>query len=231
MSHDASTVPLLSHRVVEPTSASPPSMAPSSKQHRIWPLLLLLILVHLSNVLYTLPLNRVIELRLCEEHYARHNPPLVYPNGSIPEHLCKIDEVQRRLAWLQGIMETTLVVCGTCCCAGITTRLMCLIHFPDFLVTIPFSFVAERWGVRVVLLWNLVPRIGMSVWAIIVGKAFRIMFVGDHRAEIPSGRYSRFLPTQAIISGPFLAVLGGECVFQSTIFTLTSALAQEYVER
>jgi hypothetical protein len=39
----------------------------------------------------------------------------------------------------------------------------------DFVVTIPFSFVAERWGVKVVLLSNLVPRLGMSIWAIIVG--------------------------------------------------------------
>lgn len=32
----------------------------------------------------------------------------------IPEKLCKIDEVQRQLAWLQGVMETTQVVCGEC---------------------------------------------------------------------------------------------------------------------
>jgi hypothetical protein len=48
-------------------------------------------------------LNRVIELRLCQTHYFSANPP---------EKLCKIDEIQRQLAWLQGIMETTLVVCG-----------------------------------------------------------------------------------------------------------------------
>jgi hypothetical protein len=107
MSNVASTVPLLVHSVVVSPMTSHP------KQHRLWPLLLLLILVHLSNVLYTLPLNRVVELRLCEEHYERHNPASIYPNGSIPENLCKINEVQRRLAWLQGVMETTLVVCGT----------------------------------------------------------------------------------------------------------------------
>jgi hypothetical protein len=45
------------------------------------------------------------------------------------------------------------------------------------------------------------------------------------------GHYHQLLPTKAIIAGPFLAVLGGECVFQSTIFTLTSALTAEYVER
>lgn len=89
---------------------SPAHVTPS--KHTIWPLVLLLVLVHLSAVLYTLPLNRVIELRLCEEHYQRHGPDSIPSNGAIPEKLCKIDEVQRQLAWLQGIMETTLVVCG-----------------------------------------------------------------------------------------------------------------------
>jgi hypothetical protein len=46
-----------------------------------------------------------------------------------------------------------------------------------------------------------------------------------------AGYYSRVLPTKAILVGPFLNVLGGECVFQSTIFTLTSALAKEYVQQ
>jgi hypothetical protein len=86
--------------------------SPISGKSAIRPLVLLLVLVHLSAVLYTLPLNRVIELRLCQEHYGTHDPSFIQPDGSIPEKLCKIDDVQRRLAWLQGIMETTLVVCG-----------------------------------------------------------------------------------------------------------------------
>lgn len=160
----------------------------------IWPLISLLILVHLASVLYSLPLNRVIELRLCQQHYEHNDPSSIQPDGSIPEKLCKIDNVQRQLAWLQGSMETALVVC-------------------DFVVTIPFSFIAERWGVRFVLWCNLVPRIFMSAWALVVGQ------------------YTHLLPTKAILAGPFLAVLGGECVFQSTVFTLTSALAGEYVQR
>ncbi|KAF2643483.1 hypothetical protein P280DRAFT_254189 [Massarina eburnea CBS 473.64] len=172
-------------------SSSPlsPSIKPS-----IWPLMLLLLLVYMAQALYTLPLNRVIEFRLCQEHYALHDPSAALSDGSIPEILCKIDEVQRRLAWLQGVMDTTLVIC-------------------DFLVTIPFSFIAERYGVRVVLWCNLVPRMFLSAWAVAIGN-------------LPD-----ILPTKAIIVGPFLAVLGGECVFQSTIFTLTSALTQEYVQR
>jgi hypothetical protein len=75
----------------------------------------------------------------------------------------------------------------------------------------------------------------MSVWAIAVG-AFC-----DHicyclcrnmmGTNAPQGNYHHLLPTKAIIAGPFLAVLGGECVFQSTIFTLTSALTSVYVQR
>lgn len=120
MSNDGSTERLLvpSSIIAAPTMLPHPSspINPTQltpRQHRIWPLLLLLILVHLSTVLYTLPLNRVIELRLCEEHYALHDPKSIPYNGVIPEKLCKIDVVQRKLAWLQGIMETTLVVCGT----------------------------------------------------------------------------------------------------------------------
>ncbi|KAF2109302.1 hypothetical protein BDV96DRAFT_244721 [Lophiotrema nucula] len=165
-----------------------------AKGSQIWPLLLLLILVHMALKLYDLPLNRVIEKRLCDEHYAQHDPSAINRDGSIPEKLCKIDEVQQQLAWLQGIMETTYVVC-------------------DFIVTIPFSFIAEKYGTKAVLWVNLVPRIFMSAWVLTVGN------------------FSRVLPTKAIIAGPFLAVLGGECVFQSTIFTLTSALAREYVQR
>ena len=108
MSEIDSSRPLLA-----PSSLSPrPQMPSISHKRAIWPLVLLLVLVHLSAVLYTLPLNRVVELRLCQEHYEFHNPTLIEPDGSILERLCKINDVQRQLAWLQGIMETTLVVCG-----------------------------------------------------------------------------------------------------------------------
>ncbi|KAF2275877.1 uncharacterized protein EI97DRAFT_399400 [Westerdykella ornata] len=166
---------------------------PNINIQTLWPILFLLILVNLTTSLYSLPLNRVIEKRLCQEHYAGDSN-VTRPGGMIPEELCKIDAVQKRLAWFQGIMETTLVVC-------------------DVIVTIPFSFIAERYGVRIVLWCNLVPRITLSVMAIVVGTL-------DH-----------ILPAKTILAGPFLAVFGGECVFSSTIFTLTSALSNDYVQR
>jgi hypothetical protein len=89
-------------------------MPSTAHKRAIWPLVLLLLLVQLSSVLYTLPLNRVIELRLCQEHYEEHDVSVIQPDGSIPEMLCKVSDVQRRLAWLQGSMETMSVVCGMC---------------------------------------------------------------------------------------------------------------------
>lgn len=93
---------------------SEPDIRKPPRNRAIQPLVLLLILIHLSTVLYTLPLNRVIELRLCQEHYSVNDPSVIHPDGSVPEALCKINDVQQQLAWLQGIMETTAVVCGTC---------------------------------------------------------------------------------------------------------------------
>jgi hypothetical protein len=93
-------------------SASSSARDVHSGGHSIWPLLLLLAFVYLSSVLYTLPLNRVVELCLCQEYYERFDPSRIQRDGTIPEKLCKIDEVQQQLAWLQGIMETTLIICG-----------------------------------------------------------------------------------------------------------------------
>lgn len=113
MSNVAGCEPLLSAELgAASRSPSPERVTSRKSKQSIQPLILLLILVHLSAVLYTLPLNRVIELRLCQEHYERHDSGLIPQDGAIPEKLCKINEVQRRLAWLQGVMETTMVVCG-----------------------------------------------------------------------------------------------------------------------
>jgi hypothetical protein len=84
------------------------------------------------------------------------------------------------------------------------------------------------------VLWcNLIPRVFLSAWAIAVGMCiFTTLIQSDHSgADARTGHFSQFLPTKAILAGPFLVVLGGECVFQSAIFTLTSALTEEYVER
>lgn len=75
-------------------------------------LLGLLLLVNLSASLYQLPLNRVVERRLCHEYYSEHDPSVIGPDGSIEEKLCKADPIQAGLGRIQGFMDTTWIVGG-----------------------------------------------------------------------------------------------------------------------
>ena len=86
---------------------------PSAPRRAIRPLLLLVALVNLAWSLYQLPVSRVVESRLCREHYATHDPSALRPDGSVPEELCKIDDVQQRLGRIQGFMEALWVAGGT----------------------------------------------------------------------------------------------------------------------
>jgi hypothetical protein len=92
--------------------ARPKPIPPSAPRRAIRPLLLLVALVNLAWSLYQLPVSRVIESRLCRQHYAFHTPSVLRPDGSVPEELCKIDEVQQQLGWLQGITEASWVAGG-----------------------------------------------------------------------------------------------------------------------
>ncbi|KAK2009537.1 major facilitator superfamily transporter [Colletotrichum eremochloae] len=119
-------------------------------------LLALVLLVNLAASLYQLPLSRVIERRLCREHYLIADPSVIDRDGTVQERLCKIDDVQQGLAWIQGTMETAWIV-------------------GDFVMTIPLGFLAERYGRRTILCINLAPRIVMLAWAVIVGYFEQIM--------------------------------------------------------
>ncbi|KAL2186148.1 hypothetical protein L209DRAFT_640986, partial [Thermothelomyces heterothallicus CBS 203.75] len=100
--------------------------------------------------LYQLPLSRVLESRLCREHYATRDPSVLRPDGSVPEQLCKIDPVQQPLGRVQGMTEAAWV-------AG------------DFLMTIPLVCLADHLGHRFVLWLNLVPRVLLLAWTFAVG--------------------------------------------------------------
>ncbi|KAK4129934.1 hypothetical protein BT67DRAFT_365102, partial [Trichocladium antarcticum] len=116
------------------------------------PLLLLVALVNLAWSLYQLPATRVLEGRLCRDHYAAHDPSALRPDGTVPEERCKLDGIQQRLGRIQGAMETLWV-------AGVV----------DFLATIPLVVVAEHRGHRFVLCLNLVPRAALLAWTFAVG--------------------------------------------------------------
>ncbi|KAI4861122.1 major facilitator superfamily transporter [Hypoxylon rubiginosum] len=157
-------------------------------------LLALLLLVNLAASLYQLPVNRVIERRFCREYYSAHDPSVIDDHGNIDEEVCKIDAVQRRLAWLMGIMDTLWIV-------------------GDFIMTIPLSFVTEKYGRRTGLWLNIVPRLFMLGWTVVIGY------------------FEESLPLKALVAGPALSVLGGDCVFNSIVYSLAASLTDDNVVR
>ncbi|KAK4203200.1 heterokaryon incompatibility protein-domain-containing protein [Triangularia verruculosa] len=126
---------------------APPRPAP---RRAIRPLLFLVALVHLSWSLYQLPVTRVIESRLCHDHYLISDPSKISGDGTVPEELCKLDTIQQRLGKMQGVMETMWVGC-------------------DFLMTIPLVTLADRYGYGFVLTLNLIPRAFLLGWTLVVG--------------------------------------------------------------
>ncbi|KAK4124414.1 hypothetical protein N657DRAFT_572153 [Parathielavia appendiculata] len=166
---------------------------PPAPRAAIRPLLVLVGLVNLAWSLYQLPVSRVVESRLCREHYAAHDPSVLHPDGSVSEELCKIDDVQRRLGRIQGVIEALWV-------AG------------DFVMTIPLVSLADQYGYRAVLRLNLIPRIFLLAWTFAVG-------------------YFDRLPINAILAAPTLSFLGGDCVFNSIVYSLVSELTDDHVLR
>lgn len=80
-------------------------------------------------------------------------------------------------------------------------------------MTIPLGFVAEQYGRRAVLWLNLVPRLFMLIWAVLVGHL------------------DTLLPAKAILIGPTLSFLGGDCVFNSITYSLAASITDDYVLR
>lgn len=92
--------------------ARPRSSRAAPRRAVIGALLALLLLVNLATSLYQLPLNRAVERRLCYDYYSEHDKSKIGSDGTILESWCKIDDVQKGLAWIQGAMDTAWIVGG-----------------------------------------------------------------------------------------------------------------------
>ncbi len=70
----------------------------------IWLVLFLLLLVNLTNGISNIPLNRLLERRLCRAYYGS--------DRDVDEKLCKVVPVQQDLAYIMGSFETLWVAGG-----------------------------------------------------------------------------------------------------------------------
>ncbi|KAE8329418.1 major facilitator superfamily domain-containing protein [Aspergillus sergii] len=86
----------------------------------------------------------LVEQALCRQFYAGSNPDMILPDGSVPEAMCKIKQVQSEVAVLSGLLTLSILVVG-------------------FLITPLWTRLASRIGKRSVLLINAVGLVLATV--------------------------------------------------------------------
>nr|RBQ90591.1 hypothetical protein FVER53263_09940 [Fusarium verticillioides] len=107
---------------------------------------LLILLVDVPNFLSEVPKLRMLELGLCRDYYAATDPSVIGRDGSVPEHLCKVHEIQSALAKMRGILGMI---------EGI----------PGLILAIPYGVLADSKGRRLVTGLSLLGFVLRDIWA------------------------------------------------------------------
>ncbi|KAF1968015.1 MFS transporter-like protein [Bimuria novae-zelandiae CBS 107.79] len=145
--------PLLSEQTSRDTSPAPPLPVQHTKK-KPWVLLTAMVFVLITIVdagafLAEPPKTRVFEANLCLRYYEENDPSKIDKNGSVPEALCKIDEVQQKLAMIFGWQDTFDAI-------------------PGLILAIPFGALADKWGRK----WIFVAALGglqlNSAWILLI---------------------------------------------------------------
>jgi hypothetical protein len=110
---------------------------------------LFILLVDVPNFMSEVPKLRMLELSLCRDYYAVIDPSVIGRDGSVPEHLCKVPEIQGALATMRGILGMI---------EGI----------PGLVFAIPYGLLADSKGRRLVTGLSLLGFIFRDLWAFTV---------------------------------------------------------------
>ncbi|KAL3468899.1 major facilitator superfamily domain-containing protein [Aspergillus californicus] len=90
-------------------------------------------------------------MRYCSDYYRKHDPSVIDPGGQIPELLCKVSEVQKKVAWLESALSVSLIV-------------------SDIVVTLPFSYISDLLGRKTVLFLNTLSSALLFAWILFVAN-------------------------------------------------------------
>jgi hypothetical protein len=85
-----------------------PTPKPKPKHKPNWILLVALIVLCITvldvgGFLAEPPKTRVFESNLCVRHYGAVDPSKIQADGTVPEALCKVDEVQQPMAMVRSL--------------------------------------------------------------------------------------------------------------------------------
>ncbi|KAF2787700.1 MFS general substrate transporter [Melanomma pulvis-pyrius CBS 109.77] len=121
--------PLLSPTAFDAHAANPPQ---PPKKKKPWLLLVILIFLLLAIVdmgafMAEPPKTRVFEANLCVRYYEKKDPSKIRADGTVDETLCKVNEVQQKMAMIFGWQDMFDAI-------------------PGILLAVPFGTLADKWG-------------------------------------------------------------------------------------
>ena len=110
---------------------------------------MLIVAVDLPSVLAGTSMIRIIESIYCRQYYDMADPSKIGPDGSIPEKLCKVEDVQKNLSTLRGMMSFWS-------------------HLPGLFLSVPFGMLADKYGRKWLFFMNIVAMQARSIWSYVV---------------------------------------------------------------
>ena len=152
-SPDASTA-LLQDYSESREETLPPSSSPPRHRHYVRVIALSLvaaIFIEVGDFMERAPMMRLMEDILCRKYYESTAPLGTHITLPIPEQECKIPAVQGELAMLKGW----------------DAALACI---PGLLLALPYGYIADRYGRKIVLLLSLIGVTLGLAWILLVGE-------------------------------------------------------------
>ncbi|KAF2743274.1 MFS general substrate transporter [Sporormia fimetaria CBS 119925] len=110
---------------------------------------LLVAIIDIGAFLAEAPKTRVYEANLCVRYYEKHDRSVIRKDGTVPEKLCKVNEIQQDMAMIvgwQGLFES----------------------IPSIILAVPFGTLADKHGRKWVFVASLVGLQLNSAWVLMI---------------------------------------------------------------
>ncbi|ORY17317.1 major facilitator superfamily domain-containing protein [Clohesyomyces aquaticus] len=145
--------PLLSPTASE-ASIPPGFEAPQKKKKKPWIVLCALVfflvaIIDIGSFLAEPPKTRVYEANLCLRYYQEHDASKIEASGDVPESLCKVNEVQEKMAMIFGWQELWDSI-------------------PSMLLAVPYGTLADKYGRKWIFCLGLVGLQLNSIWVLVI---------------------------------------------------------------
>lgn len=124
-------------------------------------------LIELYDQIRIVPEIALFEHSICRSYYSNHNPSVISPGGSIPEHLCKIKPVQRRLASFRGYKALFDGIASMSSAVCISSK--SVLTLSVFIMAIPMGTLADKLGRKKVLATSILGPLLSTGWMLLIG--------------------------------------------------------------